>query len=408
MGFGKIKPSTVSIMGTVVDEKTLYYYNIYNTITSLTNYLKRKVIGMPVSESNYNAIKIPQENEITNAASLLKTLHYQINGKDIDFKAIIPFELEITLDGIGGLVVGQIFTVNKDILPKDYYNKNLGFIITGISHMLQNNDWATTIKTQVCLLDNDAYAPAFDKKILKETLEQIKIQASENVYIAYAMADYLVYSTLRTLGKPDHFKQPFISGNKGLMGNISFDRIKNDDIPYIINTITEYGALDFDRYLEAWFNTASKDKLEGFPQSLKDLKDIVLPDGNILPTAQLFGNFVNNVFLKGYGSGKKNSDYKPEDIFLFRIFGKDNTSDNLQKQIVGVEVSPETETYYETVNKVINLDALYVIMLKQVTDFIEQSNYKVFINPREPYSLEAIKTKKLTFTTSGGQVKSIK
>ena len=57
----------------------------------------------------------------------------------------------MVLDGIGGFVIGQIFTVNKNILPKDYYNKNLGFIITGISHDLSKNDWITTIKETSCL-----------------------------------------------------------------------------------------------------------------------------------------------------------------------------------------------------------------------------------------------------------------
>jgi hypothetical protein len=89
------------------------------------------------------------------ASSLLKTFYLQLNGDDINFKAIIPFELEIILDGIAGLVQGQIFKINKNILPSQYSSSNIGFIITGLSHSLQNNDWTTVVKTQVCLLDNE-------------------------------------------------------------------------------------------------------------------------------------------------------------------------------------------------------------------------------------------------------------
>jgi hypothetical protein len=63
---------------------------------------------------------------------------------------IIPFKFSFEMDGIGGLVIGNLFTVNQDILPKGYKGAGVGVTlaqtVTGISHTLSNNnDWTTKI-----------------------------------------------------------------------------------------------------------------------------------------------------------------------------------------------------------------------------------------------------------------------
>ena len=181
--------------GTVLSGDMAYYITIYNNLDSLTNYLQRNVLGTLNDTGYWNVTKVPASSDITNAGSLLKTVHYQLNGKDVNYQAIIPFELEITLDGIGGFIVGQIFTIDKSILPKDYYNKNLGFIITGISHSLQNNDWTTIIKTQICLLENDAITNKYqpDKSKLKSIITAARVQASAEGLLLCAMADLMVH-----------------------------------------------------------------------------------------------------------------------------------------------------------------------------------------------------------------------
>jgi len=190
----------VDMVGTGPDGKEvkgpqMLYVTLFNQIVALSTYLRRNVMGDKTL--TWQLFKVPSESDVINAGSLLKTLHYQINGKDVNFKAIIPFELEITLDGIGGFIVGQIFTVDKSILPKDYYNKNLGFIITGISHALQNNDWTTVIKTQICLLENDDI-PAkgiynVDRTKLKGILSTIKAAAYGSGYLLCALSDFMVH-----------------------------------------------------------------------------------------------------------------------------------------------------------------------------------------------------------------------
>lgn len=64
---------------------------------------------------------------------------------------IIPFELNLTMDGIGGLKISQAFTVNQGIMPENYDN-NTGFIITGLDHTIQNNRWETNVKAQIIII----------------------------------------------------------------------------------------------------------------------------------------------------------------------------------------------------------------------------------------------------------------
>ena len=60
---------------------------------------------------------------------------------------VIPVELSFKTIGVGGLKIGQAFTIEKGILPKSY-SDNFGFILTGLSHDISGNKWTTSIKTQ--------------------------------------------------------------------------------------------------------------------------------------------------------------------------------------------------------------------------------------------------------------------
>lgn len=106
------------------------------------------------------------------ANEYLNTLINKINV-DTNYKAIIPISLRFDIDGIGGGVIGNIFTVNKDVLPSDYADKNIGFIITGIEHTIEKSDWITSYNTQICLLYDDNLKAEIERfKIDKESVSQ--------------------------------------------------------------------------------------------------------------------------------------------------------------------------------------------------------------------------------------------
>ena len=60
----------------------------------------------------------------------------------------IPFKLGITMDGISGIKIYNKLNVNSKFLPTRY-GDTLNFIITGVNHRLQDNDWETNLDTIV-------------------------------------------------------------------------------------------------------------------------------------------------------------------------------------------------------------------------------------------------------------------
>jgi hypothetical protein len=266
-----------------LNPEELYRYNTYQNIEQLTSYINRNVLGILEKNFNIKITRLPQENDVINAGSLLKTYHYQINGKDIDFKALIPFELEMTLDGISGFIIGQIFVIDKSILPKDYQNKNLGFIITGVNHSLQNNDWITTIKTQVCLLENDQIFDKYkkeygiDKSLLKQLITETRIEATKSGFLLLALSDYLTHLTIEAFCEIDggkrtnEFNEYFTTlTNVQLIKNmVNADNI--DALYYYTNINSTPNKIN--TYLKNWWNYVNRKNINNFPTFSEFIKD---------------------------------------------------------------------------------------------------------------------------------------
>jgi len=203
------------------------YYDLYwNTIDPLEKYLQRKVIGSGSLSDPTETIIIPTQEEVQNAYSLLNTHLMQLNGKDLDYKAIIPFELEITLDGIYGFSIGEVYTIDESVLPEVYtgtknQDRKVGFILTGVQQDLQNNDWTTTLKGQMCLLDNDKIENSLrkvEKDKIKSIISGIRAGQAKMGYLAWAMVDYLLFLTVNALSKDgvEKASRPFLSGTNAL------------------------------------------------------------------------------------------------------------------------------------------------------------------------------------------------
>jgi murein DD-endopeptidase MepM/ murein hydrolase activator NlpD len=122
--------------------------------------------------SNFNALSglfIPYDSKTApiqdkTLASHLPTYNFKTALKDIiayfqgitdsitKNKAIIPVKTSLTIDGIGGLIIGHLFKIPPDLLPKGYKISSTGHrllqIVTGIGHKIENGDWTTTIDAQ--------------------------------------------------------------------------------------------------------------------------------------------------------------------------------------------------------------------------------------------------------------------
>ena len=61
-------------------------------------------------------------------------------------KVIYPIDLTLTIDGIDGFKFGDVIKTN--LLPKKYNDEGMVFVITKISHTIQNGVWETTLNTK--------------------------------------------------------------------------------------------------------------------------------------------------------------------------------------------------------------------------------------------------------------------
>jgi hypothetical protein len=72
---------------------------------------------------------------------------------------IIPIKFSFEMDGLGGLVIGHMFKLPDNILPRGYRGEGvgsqLGQAITSISHTISNNDWITKIEAQNIVINNN-------------------------------------------------------------------------------------------------------------------------------------------------------------------------------------------------------------------------------------------------------------
>ena len=93
-----------------------------------------------------------------------------ITKSKIKNRAILPTVLSVEMDGIGGVIIGNIFRIPDEVIPKGYkggyggYGAKLGHIVTGLGHSLQNGDWVTKIDAQTIILDEPTGIP-FDVNI---------------------------------------------------------------------------------------------------------------------------------------------------------------------------------------------------------------------------------------------------
>ena len=88
---------------------------------------------------------------------------------------LIPAKFSFEMDGVGGLVIGHMFKLPKNILPKGYRGVNnlgsqLGQTITSIGHTLTNNDWVTRIDALNIVLNDNKNLIPFEELDLKKIL----------------------------------------------------------------------------------------------------------------------------------------------------------------------------------------------------------------------------------------------
>lgn len=92
----------------------------------------------------------------------------------------IPINLGITMDGISGIKIYNEVNVDTRFLPQNYPD-NLRFIIKGVNHKLENNDWETSIETVVISNSSDKTNPPLTYEEIKTIMDNLLSEAGTAV-----------------------------------------------------------------------------------------------------------------------------------------------------------------------------------------------------------------------------------
>jgi|11_taG_2_1085331.scaffolds.fasta_scaffold00898_7 hypothetical protein len=70
--------------------------------------------------------------------------------------SFLPFNLSLTMHGLGGIRIYDAFKIDGKVLPLSYNPKDIKLIIKSLSHSVSLDGWKTTLST-LSVPDNDAY-----------------------------------------------------------------------------------------------------------------------------------------------------------------------------------------------------------------------------------------------------------
>ena len=102
------------------------------------------------------------DKNIAIATEFYKYCQYEIREGGYNKKyasprtGFVPISLGVTMDGLAGIKIYNAVNVDTRFLPVNY-PESLKFIIKGVNHKLQNNDWETSIET-VVIYQNEDYS----------------------------------------------------------------------------------------------------------------------------------------------------------------------------------------------------------------------------------------------------------
>lgn len=102
----------------------------------------------PLGNPSLNVENIGTYKNALRDAIVFFTSQFKADNK---YKDILPTKLSITIDGIGGIIIGNIFDLSKNVFPSSYVGVDPGiklyYTVTGIGQDISNDgQWITTIE----------------------------------------------------------------------------------------------------------------------------------------------------------------------------------------------------------------------------------------------------------------------
>ena len=131
------------------------YESISKALSKIAEFFANTAIQGTVSEASSTSSNGEYKNALRDLIQFTRN-YFKVPGNG--FNVIIPTKLSLTFDGLGGMIIGNLFKISENALPKGYkgegFGKQLGYIVTDISQDVKSGDWTTTIGAQTIVLDS--------------------------------------------------------------------------------------------------------------------------------------------------------------------------------------------------------------------------------------------------------------
>jgi len=145
----KLEPSVSKV--NEIETAITKYEKLSNNINKIKSFFLPLPIDAQPAKSDGTPASTNQASSSEYKSALKDIIIYfqEIVETNTNGRSIIPVQISLTMDGIGGLVIGHLFKIPLDLLPRGYSSDNIGGkliqTITSISHKVENGDWTTTI-----------------------------------------------------------------------------------------------------------------------------------------------------------------------------------------------------------------------------------------------------------------------
>jgi hypothetical protein len=135
-------------------------YKITNGLAQIIS-LFSVLDGDTISTSNgtpqdYNNLELSAKNSLRDIIAYFQSITLSPGSN----RNLIPTKFSCEMDGIGGLVIGHMFRLPNNVLPKGYRGEvggvgsKLANAITSVGHVISNNDWVTKVDSLNIVMDN--------------------------------------------------------------------------------------------------------------------------------------------------------------------------------------------------------------------------------------------------------------
>lgn len=217
-----------------IDEAELNYVEQY-----LSLYNKKYGFLTTNAWQNNNIIQLKfVDDAISSNLSIVTEYYKYIQNKNRAGGAIgfIPFKFNFVMDGLSGFKIYNKLHISTRFLPRNY-SDTLNFLVTGITHDLNDNDWETSIQTTVIPKTTKIEDLNIDENLILTSIANVN-NANSNISTTGAQ------ESIANVNNPESTVPS--SPNQGGINKLK-NSTSNSDTPLLKNAVEDQANYMYDK-----------------------------------------------------------------------------------------------------------------------------------------------------------------